>query len=225
LLARRGPSDVAPSAFSWAGASSRRSTGAWRSPHPRDHFAEFVLHLRALLHVACPTASEADVEFLRGSMLRAAGPRSFRLTPRALPYRAFRQTEHLHVEALRPTRVVQPLRLEPSLASPKSWCAWPPCIDGATGVEEGPSEGARPTQLVRRALVPLRGPKVVGGYADVATRVGRAPGITRPLSRRAEAPSTARTLTSSSFQRRGPAHAAQAARWAAPRIRWSLLAR
>jgi hypothetical protein len=49
------------------------------------------------------------------------------------------------------------------------------------------AKGARPTQLVRRALVPLRGPRVVGGYADVATRVGRAPGITLPLSRRAEA--------------------------------------
>jgi hypothetical protein len=76
------------------------------------------------------------------------------------------------------------------------------------------AKGARPTQLVRRALVPLRGPRVVGGYADVATRVGRAPGITLPLSRRAEALSTARTLTSSSFQRRGPAHDAQAIRCA-----------
>jgi hypothetical protein len=125
-------------------ASSRRSSGAWRSPHPRDHFAECVLHLRALLPVACPATNLARVPFLRGSILRAAGPRSLRLTPRALSHQAFLPTEHLHLEVLRPTRVVQPLRLEAPLASPTSWCAWPQSFDGAVDVEEGPSQRGTP---------------------------------------------------------------------------------
>jgi hypothetical protein len=94
--------------------------------------------------VACPATNLARVPSLRASILRAAGPRSLRLTPRALSHGALIPTEHLHLDVLRPTRVIEPLRLEAPQASPTSWCAWPPCIDGAVDVEEGPSQRGTP---------------------------------------------------------------------------------